>query len=95
MKHPIKTFGLVLVLAFAADRPDAGAQTVGAQPPAGISYLSQGRYLMFQGTYANQKGDLESGLVKFDSQTGMAWLLQPAPATTNAPSGFIWVPVKN
>ena len=87
--------GLVLLLAFAAGTDVASAQSVGMPVPSTVSYLNPGRYLVFQGTYVNNKGDAESGLVKFDSQTGLTWLLRPVPATNDAAAGFGWVPVKN
>lgn len=83
---------LLLVCATAAM-----AQLAAPLPPSTVSYLSQGRYLIFQGNYVNDKGVAESGLVKFDSQTGMAWMLRPAPKAENEGEGlgFNWVPVKN
>ena len=95
MKHLAWPLGLILFLAFAAGVQPAFAQSVGVQAPSTVSYLNPGRYLVFQGTFVNAKGDAESGLVKFDSQTGLTWLLQPAPATNATDRGFNWVPVKN
>ena len=95
MKRLAWPLGLVLFLAVGSGTHVALAQTIAAPTPSAISYLNPGRYLVFQGTYVNDKGDAESGLVKFDSQTGLTWLLRPAPATNDAGAGFIWVPVKN
>ena len=86
----ISSIGLALALAAAA-----GAQTIGVPAAATVSCLNPGRYLVFQGSYANARGDMESGLVKYDSQTGLTWLLRPAPATNDTAAGYIWVPVKN
>lgn len=94
MKRLAWPLGLVLFFAFAAGANVARAQTIAA-PTASISYLNPGRYLVFQGSYGNDRGDVESGLVKFDSQTGLTWLLRPVPATNDAAAGFSWVPVKN
>ena len=82
--------GLTLALAAAA-----AAQTIGGPAPSSVAYLNPGRYLVFQGSFMNAKGDLESGLVKYDSQTGLTWLLRQAPTTNDATAGFAWVPVKN
>lgn len=87
--------GIALALAIGAGPHAVRAQLVNPQAPSSVSYLNPGRYFIFQGNYVNDKGDLESGLVKFDSQTGLTWLLQPAPATNGAAAGFGWVPVKN
>jgi hypothetical protein len=95
MKHTAWTLCLALFLALAAGTNTGFAQAANVQPPSSVSYLSQGRYLIFQGNYVNDKGDVESGLVKFDSQTGMAWMLRPAVNTNEAALGFNWVPVKN
>lgn len=84
----------ILMLALAAFRASA-AGMADTYTPSSVSYLSQGRYLIFQGSYVNEKGEPESGLVKFDSQTGMAWMLRPAPRTNDAPLEFNWAPVKN
>ena len=86
----ISSIGLALALAAAA-----GAQTVGVPAAATVSYLNPGRYLVFQGSFVNAKGEPESGLVNYDSQTGLTWLLRPAPATNDSAAGFVWVPVKN
>ena len=95
MKRLAWPLGLVLFFALAAGANVARAQSIAAPAASTISYLNPGRYLVFQGTYVNDKGDVESGLVKFDSQTGLTWLLRPAPATNDAAAGFSWVPVKN
>ena len=86
----ISSIGLALALTAAA-----GAQSVGVPAPATVSYLNPGRYLVFQGSFVNAKGEPESNLVKYDSQTGLTWLLRPAPATNDSAAGFVWVPVKN
>lgn len=85
----------VLAVFLAAVPAPASGQMAAPQPPSSVSYLSQGRYLIFQGNYVNDQGQPESGLVKFDSQTGLAWMLRPAPRTNEAPLEFKWVPVKN
>lgn len=95
MKLNTLSLGFVLFLALAAGAVSASAQMADNYTPSSVSYLSQGRYLMFQGNYVNEKGEPEAGLVKFDSNTGMAWMLRPAPRTNDAPLGFNWVPVKN
>ncbi len=98
MKCPAGRLLLTLFLAFAAGPLPASGQMANVQAPSSVSYLSQGRYLIFQGSYVNDQGDPESGLVKFDSQTGMAWMLRPAPKTEEAPEApmeFKWLPVKN
>lgn len=95
MKITSGFFGFVLFLALAAGTTTASAQMADNYTPSSVSYLSQGRYLMFQGNYVNEKGEPEAGLVKFDSNTGMAWMLRPAPRTNDAPLEFKWVPVKN
>ena len=82
--------GLALAVALSAN-----AQMVAAPPPAAVAVVPQGRYQVVQGQYVNSRGMLESGLVKFDSQTGLTWVLQPAPATNGAPADFRWVPVGN
>ncbi len=84
--------GLVLLLALAVP---AGAQIAGVPTSATVSYLNPGRYLVFQGSYPNETGAGESTLVKYDSQTGLTWLLRPLPATNGMPAGYGWVPVKN
>lgn len=93
MKPAAASLLFALFLALVAD-PAAG-QMASPQPPSSVSYLSQGRYLIFQGNYVNEQGQPESGLVKFDSQTGLAWMLRPAPRTNEAPLEFKWMPVKN
>ena len=97
MKRSSRSLGFVLFLALAAGTLSAFAQMADVQPPSSVSYLSQGRYLIFQGNYVNDHGKPESGLVKFDSQTGMAWMLRPAPTPPKEGEslGFNWVPVKN
>lgn len=95
MKKSTLSFGCALFLAFAAGTLSAFGQMSNVQPPSSVSYLSQGRYLIFQGNYVNDKGVAESGLVKFDSQTGLAWMLRPAPQTNDSPVEFKWMPVKN
>ena len=97
MKYTSGFIGFVLFLALAAGTAPAWAQMADVQPPSSVSYLSQGRYLIFQGNYVNDQGKPESGLVKFDSQTGMAWMLRPAPTPPKEGEslGFNWVPVKN
>ncbi len=94
MKSAACLLACVLLLALATA---SLGQLAAPLPPSSVSYLSQGRYLIFQGNYVNDKGVAESGLVKFDSQTGMAWMLRPAPKTENEGEGlgFNWVPVKN
>ena len=94
MKSTACLLACVLLLALATA---SLGQLSAPQPPSSVSYLSQGRYLIFQGNYVNDKGVAESGLVKFDSQTGMAWMLRPAPKTEKEGEGleFIWTPVKN
>ena len=96
MKRTTLSLVFALFLAPAAGSRSSFGQMANVQPPSSVSYLSQGRYLIFQGNYVNDKGEPESGLVKFDSQTGMAWMLRPSP--TNDPATgmkFNWVPVKN
>ncbi len=95
MKRLIWILTTTLVLAFAAGSP-AVAQLAAVSTPAAVSYLNPGRYLIVQGSYVNDKGNAETSLVKFDTQTGLAWLLRPVPAD-DAPSGtdYRWVPVKN
>ena len=95
MKHLAGLLGFALFLAIAAGVQTGFAQSVGMSAPSTVSYLNPGRYLVFQGNYVNDRGDAESGLVKFDSQTGLTWLLRPAPATNDVVAGFSWVPVKN
>jgi hypothetical protein len=95
MKRITLSLGFALFLACAAAPAISFGQALNAQVPSSVSYLSQGRYLIFQGSYVNDKGVAESGLVKFDSQTGMAWLLRPAPKTPESSVGFCWEPVKN
>lgn len=95
MKPTALSIGFALWLTLAMGTVSSFAQTANVQPPSSVSYLSQGRYLIFQGNYVNDKGEAESGLVKFDSQTGMAWMLRPAPKTEAEGLGFNWVPVKN
>ena len=98
MKHAPLSLGFALLLALAAGAIPSFAQiNNNVQPPSSVSYLSQGRYLIFQGNYVNDKGIPESGLVKFDSQTGMAWMLRPATEPPKEGEGlaFNWVPVKN
>lgn len=92
MKPAAKFICLVLLLTLAAP---AGAQVVGVPAPATVSYLNPGRYLVFQGSYPNAQGAPESTLVKYDSQTGLTWLLRPLPATNGMSAGYGWVPVKN
>jgi hypothetical protein len=92
MKRATGLLGIVCLLAFSAA---ASAQVVGVAAPATVSYLNPGRYLVFQGTYVNDKGAVETGLVKYDSQTGLTWLLRPVPATNETAAGFAWTPVKN
>lgn len=94
MKSSACLLACVLLLALATA---SLGQLAAPQPPSSVSYLSQGRYLIFQGNYVNDKGVAESGLVKFDSQTGMAWMLRPAPKAEKEGEGldFIWTPVKN
>ena len=94
MKSTACLLACVLLLALATA---SLGQLAAPQPPSSVSYLSQGRYLIFQGNYVNDKGVAESGLVKFDSQTGMAWMLRPAPKAEKEGEGldFIWTPVKN
>jgi hypothetical protein len=87
--------GLAMLLALAAGTAPSFGQLADSYTPSSVSYLSQGRYLMFQGNYLNEKGEPEAGLVKFDSNTGMAWMLRPAPRTNDAPLEFKWMPVKN
>ena len=85
-----------LFLVFAACAAPAYAQLAAVPPPSPVAYLNPGRYLIFQGSYVNEKGQAESGLIKFDSQTGLAWLLRPVPdSESKTGSGFCWVPVKN
>ena len=95
MKRTTLSLGFALFLALTAGTVASFGQALNAQVPSSVSYLSQGRYLIFQGSYLNDKGVMESGLVKFDSQTGMAWLLRPAPKTPESALGFCWEPVKN
>jgi hypothetical protein len=95
MKHASGLLACALVLVCAAGLLPASGQMASPQPPSSVSYLSQGRYLVFQGNYVNDQGEPESGLVKFDSQTGMAWMLRPAPQTNGSPLEFKWMPVKN
>lgn len=95
MKRTTEICVCALFLALGVVILPAFGQMSNVQPPSSVSYLSQGRYLIFQGNYVNDKGDAESGLVKFDSQTGMAWMLRPAPQTNDAPLEFKWMPVKN
>ncbi len=92
MKHAAWILCTVLFLGFAAT---ALAQVVGVPASSSVAYLNPGRYLVFQGNYVNDKGDVETGLVKYDSQTGLTWLLRPAPATNETAAGYNWVPVKN
>lgn len=86
---------MALLLALAAGTSPASAQILTAQPPSSVSYVNSGRYLIFQGSYVNDKGNMESGLIKFDSQTGLTWMLRPAPATHETAAGFNWIPIKN
>ena len=93
MKPAIGLLCIVLALTLAVA---TRAQTVGVPAVPSVSYMNAGRYLVFQGNYMNNKGTMETGLVKYDSQTGLTWLLRPAPMTNDiAVAGFVWVPVKN
>ncbi len=93
MKPAVWILCMALFLALAVT---AWTQVVGVPAAASVSYLNPGRYLVFQGSYVNDKGIAETGLVKYDSQTGLTWLLRPAPATNDTgTAGFAWVPVKN
>ena len=94
MKQHSAWFGFALFLVLAAGEVPASAQL--AAVPSPVAYLNPGRYVLFQGSYVNEKGQAESGLIKFDSQTGLAWMLRPSPnSESKAGSGFCWVPVKN
>lgn len=95
MKRIPLTLAFALFIALAAGSAASYGQMADNFTPSSVSYMSQGRYLMFQGNYLNEKGEPEAGLVKFDSNTGMAWMLRPAPRTNDAPLEFKWVPVKN
>jgi hypothetical protein len=95
MKRTTLSLGFAVLLVLAAGTAAAFGQMADSYTPSSVSYLSQGRYLMFQGNYLNEKGEPEAGLVKFDSNTGMAWMLRPAPRTNDAALEFKWVPVKN
>ena len=94
MKRLVRFSALVLILA-GAPTGAALAQTILPTPSPSVAYLNSGRYLVFQGQVANEQGVTETSLVKFDSQTGLTWLLRPAPATNDAAAGYVWVPVKN
>jgi hypothetical protein len=95
MKSTALSLCFAMLLALAAGTAASFGQSVLAQAPSSVSYLSPGRYLIFQGTYPDNDGKAESGLIKFDSQTGMAWLLRPAPKSAESATGFCWEPVKN
>ncbi len=84
----------------------AAAITVYAQfskgsGPTSVTYQSDGRFLLFQGTYqvtgktsdgrAASYG--ESGLFKFDTQTGKAWLF--SYLVTGKGNVRIWQPVQD
>jgi hypothetical protein len=95
MKPSIRLPVLALALATAFGIP-ASAQLATPLPPSTVSYLNPGRYLIFQGSYVDDQGDAETGLMKFDTQTGLAWLLRPVPG--GKPGDVVeyrWMPVKN
>jgi hypothetical protein len=92
-----KTTGLLMIagLLVLSAGPAGWAQMAAVPAPASVSYLNSGRYLIVQGSYVNEKGAAESGLVKFDSQTGLAWMLRPAPAKKpDETPGYRWVQVQ-
>ena len=96
MKSAIKMMGFALFLALVAGTVSTFAQTALVPPSSTVSYLNPGRYLIFQGSYVNEKGDAETGLMKFDSQTGLAWMLRPVPdPKPEIGLEFRWLPVKN
>lgn len=93
MKPRMRWLVLTLILAVAAGIP-ASAQLAVPTTPSTVTCLNPGRYLILQGSYVNEQGDTETGLMKFYSQTGLAWLLRPVAGEKDGP-GYRWVPVKN